>query len=323
MICSDGYMGGCLLGRHQEATAGRFGSLSVHRTATHGRSYDEEGMDGCRCSDDAGIPEQRDLVAAVAELIEDLVGVLAKERWRGPDRAWRRGEAERMPTCRMTPSEGCSISASSRAPAPRLIRTHRARRRWRQRHLGGVERRSPMGGRVGGQALGDQRAEPRRWTTRSPFVAKRWSVARAAEPDGLAEPRPLALRPDGHGQLAVRGGEGLVRDDVRMGVPEPARRATGDEGVLGLVDRGRPAWTQQRHVDPLSARLTSARSRPARTPIAREQPGDDVADRDADLGRMAALVVGFAGDRHQARRPPGSRSRSPAGRPPDRSCRSR
>ena len=73
------------------------------------------------------------------------------------------------------------------------------------------------------------------------------------------------------------------------------------------------AWlTRTARVDPRSD--TSIRW-PRRTPAAglalatseraedadrAEQPGQDVADRDPDLGRAAAVGVGGAGDRHQA-----------------------
>jgi len=52
-------------------------------------------MDGCRCTDDPGPAEPRDVLRAVPELIEDLVGLLAEQRRCRPDGAGRRCEVER------------------------------------------------------------------------------------------------------------------------------------------------------------------------------------------------------------------------------------
>ena len=127
--------------------------------------------------------------------------------------------------------------------------------------------------------------------------------------EDLAEPRPLALRSDGHGDRAVRGVERLVRDDVGMRVAEPLRRRARDEGVLRLVDQAGQRGAEQRDVDALAA--ARARGRLA-VPLATdeggenadraEHPGHDVADRHAHLGRSAAFGVRGAGDRHQATR---------------------
>ena len=50
-------------------------------------------------------------------------------------------------------------------------------------------------------------------------------IGERREPDGRAEPRPLALRADRDGDLPVGGGEGLVRDDVRVGLIFAARQS--------------------------------------------------------------------------------------------------
>ena len=81
-----------------------------------------------------------------------------------------------------------------------------------------------------------------------------------------------------------------------------------DERVLGLVDEAGEGRAEERDVDPLAARRRS------RTPVALapdqrgqdadrpEHPGHDIADRDADLGRAAAVLVRRAGDRHEPAR---------------------
>ena len=83
---------------------------------------------------------------------------------------------------------------------------------------------------------------------------------------------------------------------------------------------------EQRDVDALARRtgpVGRRASERAEDPDRREQPGHDVADRDPDLGRTAAVGVGVAGDRHQPADGLDRRSRSRAGRRPGRLARSR
>jgi hypothetical protein len=61
-------------------------------------------------------------------------------------------------------------------------------------------------------------------------------VAQLHGAERLAQARPLPLAPCGHGDLAVGGGERLVRHDVGMGVPAPDGSAAADERVVRLVD---------------------------------------------------------------------------------------
>ncbi len=128
-----------------------------------------------------------------------------------------------------------------------------------------------------------------------------WIGRQLRPPEGRTQPDPLALGPDRHGQLAVGGGEGLVRHDVGVGVAAPSRGMPGDEPVLRLVDEDREGGGQERRVDPLA----TSRLVPVPLEHGRQdaddgiQPGDDVADRDADLGRVPTVGVGVPGDRHQ------------------------
>ena len=144
-----------------------------------------------------------------------------------------------------------------------------------------------------------------RFATRSPFVAKRGSTARAGHPDRRAEPQPLALRADRDRDLPVGRRERLVRDDVRVGVAAPAGRRARHERVLGLVDEAGQGRFEDRHSTrwpaPAGGPLARSRARSAaRTPTAPNSPVSDVGDRDADLGRATAVGVGEAGDRHEA-----------------------
>ena len=96
-------------------------------------------------------------------------------------------------------------------------------------------------------------------------------VGELGQAERLAEPRPLPLGADRHGELAIGGGERLVRDDVRVGVAAPAGRPPRDERVLGLVDEDRKRRPEQRHVDPLAGAAHGAISA-ARIPIAAYSP---------------------------------------------------
>ena len=134
------------------------------------------------------------------------------------------------------------------------------------RDLGRVERRQPVGGRALRRSArrGSGAARPA-VSTRSPFVANRGSCGQVRQPERRAQPRPLALRADRDRDRAVGRVERLVRDDVRVGVAEPARRDARDERVLRLVDEAGQRGAQQRDVDPLAARRRpdrSSRSRP-------------------------------------------------------------
>ena len=92
-----------------------------------------------------------------------------------------------------------------------------------------------------------------------------------------------------------------------MGVAEPPGRDAADERVLGLVHEAGEGRSEQRNVDPLT--LAGDRGPSALAPDQRGQDGDrpehpahDIADRDADLGRFATVLVRRAGDRHEPAR---------------------
>ena len=211
-----------------------------------------------------------------------------------------------MPACRITPQAGCSCSTvipsatasgDAKAAATSLIGP--------ARDLGHVQDSQPVGRRSAGEPRGQDGAQL--GSSLDPVaVGGEPGVAReVGQTDRHAEPRPLALGPGRDRDRAVGRREGLVRHDVRVGVAEPARRDTTDEGVLGLVDQDRQGRPQQRHVDPLAA----TGGRPVRPlppdergqdPDRAEHPRHDVADGDPDLGRLATRGIRGAGDRHQS-----------------------
>ena len=73
------------------------------------------------------------------------------------------------------------------------------------------------------EARGEDRAQLR--PVLDPVAVRREPriLGELRQPDRRAQPRPLPLRPDRDRDRAVGRLEGLVRDDVRVGVAEPAR----------------------------------------------------------------------------------------------------
>ena len=217
-------------------------------------------------------PARRDPRRVIAQLGEDLVGVLAEGRRRRADRGRRRRSARTgCPTWRMTPQRRVRPARrSSRAPPPRAIANAREDVVDRPaRDLGRVQRRAarrPSARRR--TARPGSGASSARLSTRSPLVANRGSAASPGKSQRRAEPRPLALRPDRDRDRAVGGRERLVRDDVRVGVAEPARGDARHERVLGLVDQARQRGAEERDVDrwPAPPAGPASRSRPTSAP---------------------------------------------------------
>ena len=134
------------------------------------------------------------------------------------------GQLERDPDLADQPHAGCSCStvipsatASGEANAATmsLIGPHGISAASRAVSQSAVGRAAKRSARIGRSSA--------RCSTRSPLVANRRSSARLGQPERGAQPRPLALRADGDRDRAVGRRERLVRDDVRVGVAEPAR----------------------------------------------------------------------------------------------------
>ena len=167
-----------------------------------------------------------------------------------------------------------------------------------------------------------------RCSTRSPFVAKRGSSASSGSPSAAqsrghwrSEPTATAIAPSAVSNVSYGTMFGWA-------LPSRPGATPADERVLGLVDEAGQRRPEERDVDPLAAArpagpapapLVPARRAPPSTPTAPSIPVSDVADRDPDLGRAAAVGVGGAGDRHQPARRLDRRSRSRVGRRPGRS----
>ena len=236
-----------------------------------------------------------------------------------------------IPTWRITPQAGWSCSTV-------MPERDGLRRRERRDDVvdrpgtGSRPRRGPPASRPVVRA-GEERGEDRAQLGSVARPGRRWS--RSAD-RSASSGRPSAAQSRGH-----------CRSDPTATAIAPSAVSNVSYGTMfGWALPSRPgaapvtnafcAWlTRLARVAPRSETSTrwprpaagpASRSRPtsaAEDPDRPEHPGHDVADRDPDLGRLAAVGVGGAGDRHQAARRLDRRSRSRAGRPPGRSCRSR
>ena len=142
-----------------------------------------------------------------------------------------------------------------------------------------------------------------RWTTRSPLVAYRGSSASPGNPMASHRRGHCRSLPTATASSPSAVAEGLVRHQVGVGVAHPDRRRAAHERVLRLVDEDGERRLEERHVDPLPAdvrpRRRVAGEQAGQDRDRAEQPGDDVADRHADLGRPSPVLVGRPRDRHQ------------------------
>ena len=249
--------------------------------------------------------------SVVAQLAEHDVRVLAEERRRGADRRRRPLEREREPDL-VERSEHRVLDPDVHGEGLRLRRGE---------CLGDVEDRAAGNLRCLERCL-PFRAGPRRrrsarsgrrtsrLTTRSPFEAKRGSAASAGTPSASQNRTHWRSDPTATDEPPIGGFECLVRNDVRVRVAVPSGRSPADERVLRLVDEHRQGRGEERHVDPLSRPGAVGQARIGLPALQQrgehgdrpEQPAHDVADRDPDLGRLAAVAVRCPGDRHEPAR---------------------
>ena len=251
---------------------------------------------------DPGAASAATSAVAVAQLREDLVRVLAEERRRGPDRGRRRRQLR----------TGGRPGGSRPGPgAPRSTVISRATRLGRGergddvvdragRDVRPAEGRQPVRGRRGSRtataSIGRRSA---RFVTRSPFVANR-AVG------GQARAAPIASHSRGHWRslpTATASSPSAVANvsygtmfgwalPIRPGARPPTNAfwawLTSTASVLSSSDTS-IRW-------PRLAGRSPARS-PAEQPredaTGAEQPADDVADRDPDLDRLPAVLVGL------------------------------
>ena len=167
---------------------------------------------------------------------------------------------------------------------------------------GRLQPRHPRVGAVGGQRRLQLGGELR--AVGHPVVVGREARVggELLAPDHRAQLLPLALRVPGHGEVPVARAQRLVgrRDPVRRA--ELVRRAAGRPQLGRLPDRERERALEQRRVDHLPAARALAGGERGEDPDGAEQPGGEVADRDAALDRVA---VGLAGHAHHPGQPLG------------------
>ena len=212
------------------------------------------------------------------------------------------------PTWRMTPQAGCSCSTiipratasgDANAATMSLIGPHGISAASSAASQSAVDRDA-------NRAASSGRRTARR-STRSPLVAKRGSPASDDTPSAShsrghcrSDPTATAIAPSAVANVSY---------GTMFGCALPSRPGATpvDERVLRLVDEAGQRRAEQRHVDPLAladgrravAFATDERGEDRHRP---EHPADDVADRDPDLGRSPAVLVGRPGDRHEPAR---------------------
>ena len=238
--------------------------------------------------------------------------MLTEERRRRSHRRRRAGEVERRShLCRRAEDRVAQLDGRAGGPRRRERRGDVVDRAGG--HLRLVERAQPLVGRPLREPRGERRDQLR--PVGDPVAVRGIAriVGEGRQPERPAEPGPLPLAADRDGDRPVGGLERLVRDDVRVGVAEATRRRPADERVLGLVHEGGEGRAEQVEVDALaggSGRASADAVRRRRRALTGDQrredrdrpvqPGQDVADRDADLRRPGTRrAVGRPGDRHQ------------------------
>ena len=223
--------------------------------------------------------------------------MLAEERRRASGSTPASPNANGIPTWRTAPQAGCSTSTvipraaacgAANAATMSLIGPHGISA------ASSAASQSAVGPRQ--QARGQDRAQLGPVVDPVAVVAKRGSSASAGTPSASQKPRPLALGADRDGEPPSAVANVSYGTMFGWALPGGPGAAAGDERVLRLVDEDREGRFEQRDVDPLAR--PGAVGDPAALPRQQrgqdgdrpEQPGHDVADRDADLGRLAAVA---------------------------------
>ncbi len=117
------------------------------------------------------------------------------------------------------------------------------------------------------------------------------------EAEGRAQTPKLRIVANRHDHIAVGDRKGLIGGDVRVRVAHAARRDARGQIVHRLVGEHRAHRVEEGEVDLLSAPAALALDQRRFDCDHAVEPGEEVADRDADLLRLAVRV---AGDVHVA-----------------------
>ena len=168
---------------------------------------------------------------------------------------------------------------------------HRARR-----NPGGAAGRDPLLAAASGEdllqvaldrgAIGDSGSVRRPSRVAGPLRA----------PDHVAELTELAIRSDRDDEIAVRGGERPIRNDLRMRVAPPARFLTRHERDLGHVDQRREGRAEEIGLDMSPAPRAPALGQEG------QDPGEGKASREEvrhGHSHFRGSAFSTSGDRHQ------------------------
>ena len=220
--------------------------------------------------------------------------VLAEERRRAvahrrPGEAHGRGHHRHPPGERMR-----HLDAEAAGPDVRILEHLREVVDGAAGHARLLERADPVPrGPVGEERLED--GDERRAVLDARGVGGEARVGRElGPPRHLAQARELAVVSHRHDQVPVPRGEGLVRHDAGVRVPEPGRHATGDEVALGQVRERRHLDVEERevHALPLAAPLAVGQRRQHRR--RRVHAGEDVRHGHAGLHGLAVRLARHA-----------------------------
>src|SRR6267142_2480706 len=258
---------------------------------------------GCGSHNHLLLAECRDVGVRVADLAQDILGVLA-ERGRGGGQHGRCQRhlhriAERLHPAGLRVRQLLHHAARAHVGIGERLR-HAVDRAGR--HAGRLARGEPVSARLARGDRLDQRLQLRAMPQAQPDAGEARVAHEVTEAEQRAEAREEVVVGGADGEVAVAGAEGLVGRVEPVRGAEAARHLAG-EPVLRRFPRGeRQAGLEQRGVHALAAAGHAPRAHRAEDADEREEPRAEIRDRHADLHRRAALAAGGAHDAAHALR---------------------
>src|SRR6185503_19478928 len=249
------------------------------------------------CSDRAVATERRDLLLRVAELLQDLVGVLAELRWMTPDR--RRSAREAHGDARRAHTTcGGVVDLRDEPEMPHDgIGEHLVERVDRtDRDIRFAQTSNDLRLREGLHTSFDDRDDLPTVCDPLRVVGEALVLEQLLEVERTTKALEERVVRDADVDVPVARTERLVRDDRRMHVPfGPRHRAVGEE-ARGLAREQRDLPADHRRVDDLPLAGAIARVQGGGDRERREHARDHVGLRHADHDRIAARLAGETHD---------------------------